>query len=217
MQPYELDIPVTWASMPSRDSYLAAKVRAWNRMAESDINTSTVNTAAGEVGVIRYSQREFVCPPAAAVCGLDQRWSFFRDLAACEMEWHGLTQRAWTVKLDRGRTRAGMCDSRLKVLSFSRYLIAHGSLHDMHDVLLHEIAHALAGWRHGHDITWRTIAREIGCSGQRCHQVELAAPKWLYRCSAGCWQVARHRRSGISNEKGKCKRCQAACEYVAVE
>ena len=31
LQPYELDIRVTWDEIPSRDDYLAAKQRAWAR------------------------------------------------------------------------------------------------------------------------------------------------------------------------------------------
>ena len=105
MQPYELDIEVTWASMPSRNDYLAAKVRAWNRMA----HVSHV-VSGKESGTCKTAEREFACPAASAVSTLDQRWSFFRELAASEMEWHGLTQRAWTIKYDHGRTRAGLCD-----------------------------------------------------------------------------------------------------------
>ena len=35
LRPYQLDIPVTWAFMPSRDEYLAAKMRAWSRDADA--------------------------------------------------------------------------------------------------------------------------------------------------------------------------------------
>lgn len=210
MQPYKLDIPVTWTSMPSRDHYLAAKVRAWNRDAAAD--ALEMGAKSSKV----HTERLYACPPASAVCTLSQRWSFFRELAACEMEWHGLMQQSWTITYDHSRARAGMCDGSAKVLSFSRHLIASGSPGDMRDTLLHEIAHALAGSQHGHDLTWRTIALEIGCSGERCHHMELVAPKWLFRCSAGCWQVSRHRRRRMRGSKDRCKRCQAACEYIAI-
>jgi len=219
LQPYELDIHISWKSIPSRADYLAAKVRAWDRDAANDV---TSMSAKGMSKVPVHVQREFVCPPASAVCSLHQRWSFFRELAACEMEWHGLTQRSWTIKYDHSRARAGMCDSRAKVLSFSRHLIARGSPRDMRETLLHEIAHALAGSQHGHDLTWRSIAQQIGCSGERCHHIELVAPKWIFRCSAGCWQVSRHRRRRIrmrssnSDKQETCRQCQAVCEYVAI-
>ena len=49
---------------------------------------------------------------------------------------------------------------------------------EIEDTLLHEIAHALVGRRHHHDAVWRAKAREIGCTGQRCHSVSFASTRW---------------------------------------
>jgi predicted SprT family Zn-dependent metalloprotease len=211
MQPYELDIPVSWLSMPSRDDYLAAKLRAWQRCCHDAPSESAAHV------VIRpaHSERPHVSPAPLAVYSLAQRWNYFRDLAAREIEWHGLTQRAWRVKYNHSRTCAGECDMRAKTLSFSRHLIARGPLKELRNTLLHEIAHALAGARHDHDQTWRSIALKIGCDGERCYNFELAPHKWLFRCSAGCWQTRRHRRHSIDT-KQTCRKCNAACIYVRI-
>ena len=163
-----------------------------------------------------HCERPFVGLATSAVHTLAQRWSYFRDLAASEMKWHGLSQQSWAVKYDHARARAGLCDLRAKMLSFSRNLIARESPADMRNTLLHEIAHALAGAKHGHDRTWRAIALQIGCDGKRCHTMELAPAKWFYRCSAGCWQVSRFKRSRLgATSKHTCKICGAASVFVS--
>jgi predicted SprT family Zn-dependent metalloprotease len=205
LQPYELDIRVTWDEIPSRDDYLAAKQRAWAR----DDSASTASDSA--VARIRLGQRPWFAPLPTQLDTLAKRWKLFRQLAACEMESHGLTRQSWTIKYDHARARAGQCVHRAKILSFSRNLIVRGSPAGMRNTLLHEIAHALAGPRHGHDRTWRDIALQIGCDGKRCHDMELAPAKWIYRCSAGCWHVARFKRSHLN---AICNKCGAACVFV---
>ena len=204
LQPYELDIRVTWDEIPSRDDYLAAKQRAWAR----DDSASTASDSA--VARIRLGERPWRASPSAQM----ERWSFFRELAASKMERHGLTRQSWTVKYDRARARAGQCRHRARVLSFSRNLIVRGSPADMRNTLLHEIAHALAGPMHGHDRTWRDIALQIGCDGNRCHDIKLAPAKWIYRCSAGCWHVPRFKRISFGRGTSTCKLCGAACVFV---
>lgn len=214
LQPYQLDIPVTWTCMPSRSEYLAAKLRAWNRDAEAMTTASASASRAADNQQV-HAKRPFVGPAAASMHTLAQRWSFFRELAASEMEWHGLTQQSWKVKYDHARARAGQCKHRAKVLSFSRNLIARGTPVDMRNTLLHEIGHALAGPRHGHDKIWRAIALQIGCNGERCHNMELAPPTWVFGCSTGCWQVPRFKRSYLgTNAQRACKMCGAACTFV---
>ena len=205
LQPYELDIRVTWDEIPSRDDYLAAKQRAWAR----DDSASAASDSA--VARIRLGERQWRASPSAQMDTLVHRWSFFRELAASKMERHGLTRQSWTVKYDRARARAGQCRHRAKILSFSRHLIVRGSPVDMRNTLLHEIAHALAGPRHGHDRTWRDIALRIGCDGKRCHDIERAPAKWILGCSAGCWHAARFKRSHVN---ATCKMCGAACVFV---
>jgi hypothetical protein len=66
---------------------------------------------------------------------------------------------------------------------------------DVRDTILHEIAHALVGPRHGHDATWAARARAIGCSGQRCVSPDspTAPAAWLGVCPSG-HTLERHRR-----------------------
>ncbi|HWK21144.1 MAG TPA: SprT-like domain-containing protein [Microbacteriaceae bacterium] len=76
------------------------------------------------------------------------------------LERHGLHD--WTVGLDRARTRLGNCREDTRSITISRTFAERATESDLEQVLLHEIAHALVGARHGHDGVWLRKAREIG-------------------------------------------------------
>ena len=57
---------------------------------------------------------------------------------------------SWTFAFDHARTRAGLCNYAAKRISVSRLLAARYDDDEIHQVLLHEVAHALAGPDAGH-------------------------------------------------------------------
>ncbi|HET7397569.1 MAG TPA: SprT-like domain-containing protein [Intrasporangium sp.] len=117
---------------------------------------------------------------------------------------HGLAD--WTLTLDRAKTRAAVCRSSSRTISLSAHLTALHPEEEVRDTILHEIAHALVGARHGHDAVWRAKALEIGCSGQRCSSVDaprLEGP-WAGTCPAG-HVVRRHRRPTRVGLCGLCR------------
>lgn len=128
---------------------------------------------------------------APSLRGMDLRDAF--ALAEDLLDHHGLG--AWSVQYDGAKRRAGICRFGPKVIGLSAPLTALHSDADVRDTVLHEIAHALAGPRHGHDATWREIASRIGCSGERCvsEGAPTVEPAWLGVCAAG-HTTGRHRR-----------------------
>ena len=114
------------------------------------------------------------------------------ETAADLMRHHGL--HGWKVKLDHARRRAGQCDYTNRTISLSRHYVRHAETDHIRDTILHEIAHALVGPRHGHDAVWRRKAREIGCSATRCHTLTFSEAPWEMTCPNGCFSVPRHRR-----------------------
>lgn len=108
---------------------------------------------------------------------------------------HGLTAAGWRVVFDRAKRRAGVCRFGPKEISLSAPITRLHDEAEVRDTILHEIAHALVGHRHGHDATWRRAAREIGCSGSRCTSADAprVEPPWLGVCAAG-HTTGRHRR-----------------------
>lgn len=127
------------------------------------------------------------------------------QLARALMDEHGL--QGWTFEFDRARVRAGACHFADRRISLSRALTAVHPDEQVRETVLHEIAHALVGPRHGHDEVWRRQARAIGASGERCYSAdEPAVPgRWQGRCVAG-HVVHRHRRP---QRLLLCARCRA--------
>ena len=198
-----LDADGHWV-MPPRDSYLAAKVKAWREMVpvEPDDDASEI------------TEQPFSPVTEAELSTPQRRQRYFTELAQKEMAWHRLLP-SWRTVYDSARSRVGQCDFTNKTLSFSRHLVSRGTPEQMREIILHEIAHALAGPRCGHGLTWRDIARQIGCSGQRCQDMELAPARWTFCCPRGCWSRQCFRRSRISN-RAKCRQCGQLCIYKQV-
>jgi len=116
---------------------------------------------------------------------------------------HGLT--SWRFVFDTAKRRAGACKFDSRTISVSRHLMELYSEEHVRDTILHEIAHALVGPKHGHDGVWRAKALAIGCSGSRL--VDEDAPRapapWRGTCPRG-HTYDRHRRPA---RPASCTRC----------
>jgi hypothetical protein len=113
----------------------------------------------------------------------------------------------WSFAFDNAKKRAGLCDYAKKRISVSRYLAARWSDDDVHQILLHELAHALAGPAAGHGPLWRRTAHALGYVGKRTHDGETAvdlAP-WVGTCPNGHLHY-RHRRPTRALSCAKCSR-----------
>ena len=105
---------------------------------------------------------------------------------------HGLDQ--WRFTFDHAKRRGGLCRYDQKVISMSEQYCLAISWSEARDTILHEIAHALVGAKHGHDELWKQKALEIGCSAEVSHDVKFSGAMWLATCRRCKWQVPRHRR-----------------------
>lgn len=113
----------------------------------------------------------------------------------------------WSFGFDHARTRAGQCDYTRHRITVSRHLAARLDDDEVHQVLLHEVAHALAGHPAGHGRRWQSIARELGYVGSRLHDGAAAAElaSWVGTCPAGHLHY-RHRRPSRPLSCAKCAR-----------
>ncbi len=119
------------------------------------------------------------------------------ELARELMDKHGLAD--WRFALDDAESRAAVCRYRSKTIGVSRLFARAADTEELRDAILHEIAHALAGANHHHDGVWKTIARKIGCTANRCCEKPFAPAQWLRKCAKGCFPPipARRRRRGL--------------------
>lgn len=91
----------------------------------------------------------------------------------------------WSFSFDRAKRRAGACKYRERVISVSQYFVEASSLQEFDQVMLHEIAHAIAGPGAGHGPVWRATARKIGYTGGRTLNKEFYSREqapWLGLC-----------------------------------
>lgn len=114
---------------------------------------------------------------------------------------------SWSFGFDNAKRRAGLCDYTKKRITVSRYLAARFDDDEIHQVLLHEVAHALVGHTAAHGPAWKIAARELGYVGGTTHRGETAvelAP-WVGRCPAG-HLTYRHRRPTRATSCARCSR-----------
>lgn len=114
---------------------------------------------------------------------------------------------SWSFGFDNAKTRAGLCNYTDKRISVSKYLAARYEDDEIHQVLLHEVAHAVAGTRAGHGPKWKAVAKELGYEGKRLHDGAIAnefAP-WVGTCPAGHLHY-RYRKPARAMACGQCSR-----------
>ncbi len=111
----------------------------------------------------------------------------------------------WTFAFDHAKTRAGQCDFGRRRITVSRHIASRVSEEDVDQVLLHEVAHALAGPRAGHGPVWRRTAASIGYTGSRLYDGPVASElaPWVGTCPAG----HEHFRYRTPTRPLACARC----------
>lgn len=120
---------------------------------------------------------------------------------------HGLTD--WKVEWDRAKRRAGQCRHDSKKITLSATLAKIYPPAVMVDVVLHEVAHALAGPKHKHDQHWKRIAVSLGATPKALLPPTLPTPHapWEGTC-AHCGLVKR--LHSMPRRVVSCGRCSSS-------
>ena len=112
----------------------------------------------------------------------------------------------WQFGFDLAPKRGGICRYAEKQITLSVTYCLKASREEMVDTILHEIAHAIAGAQHGHDTVWKATAERIGCTAERCHQVQHTQPRWQGRC--GCGKQWKRQRLTQRTRTAVCPTCR---------
>lgn len=119
----------------------------------------------------------------------------------------------YRFKFDNAKRRNGQINYRTKIISLSKPK-ALVNLHQIdgpiQNTILHEIAHAFSYKLYGrngagHCKKWRSIAKQIGCSGERCSSgYEQPDSKYTLICETCGKESPMHRKPKVNRSCGSC-------------
>ena len=128
-----------------------------------------------------------------------------KNLAILLLDEHGLMDKGWYFEFDRAKRRLGSCNYRHKKITLSSALTELRDEENVRNTILHEIAHAIVGWKNAHNNVWRAKAIEIGCNGERCGNDVKIEGKWKATCPNG-HTAYRHRKPKNRVSCGVCSK-----------
>ena len=125
---------------------------------------------------------------------------------------------AWVFRWDRSKTREGACIYGRRVISLSWPVAQIREIAESRDTVLHEIAHAIAGYRAAHGPAWKAVCRKIGARPKACSDGERAAMRYTGACPAG-HTVQRDRVTDKARASwcGKCYRAGVRVHFTWTE
>ena len=118
----------------------------------------------------------------------------------------------WNFAFSLTTNQAGCCWYNRKLITVSVTYCQKATEAEIVNTLLHEIAHALAGYSNAHNHVWKRIAKQIGCTAERCHAVQHTPAKWTGTC--GCGSVWGRQRLTKAARYGHCSRCNSTIDWV---
>lgn len=91
----------------------------------------------------------------------------------------------WQLKCDLAQRRAGYCEHAVKTISLSVHMLRLNEFDEVQKTVRHEIAHALVGPGHGHDVAWQLMALRCGAEPIACYDPDakkMPAGRWQALC-----------------------------------
>lgn len=152
-------------------------------------------------------------------------------LAELHMEAHGLTQQGWRFRFDRGTVRFGLCRIErkfttapgsfnglllVKTISLSKALTLANAEPEVEDTILHEVAHALAGLKEGHNRNWQMCASRIGARPEACYSPTRHGVKTVHKWEGICPACHQVKARGMRLPK-RITSCGSCCRIFKPE
>jgi predicted SprT family Zn-dependent metalloprotease len=123
----------------------------------------------------------------------------------------GLIDSSWTFGWNRRKNSRALCSYRKKQISLSIHYVHLSTEEEIMDDILHEISHAIAGFKAGHGILWKSVCRKVGAKPLRCSTefVEIES-KYNGICPVCKTKYSAHRKLKDQNRRLCSKRgCSA--------
>ncbi len=120
------------------------------------------------------------------------------QLARRLIDQHGLAE--WQFGFNRRKRSMGLCWYERQLIELSRHFAIEHDECEVRDVILHEIAHALAGPQAAHGPRWKFVCRAIGARPERCGDAAMPAGRWRASAPpAGTSSIASAAPCAIAN------------------
>lgn len=207
-----IDATFAGAACPpgSRVEFVHERVTHAGMVTRLGLRRADVTDTRGVRWKVPYSGIEVLERPPSH-CTLAQVDALARRLLATHRG-RGQLGSEWTFAFDLASRRAGVCRYDERRIGVSVSFCLRAPFVEVEDTLLHEIAHAIVGRKHGHDAAWRATAREIGCSGERSHNITHSIANWTGECGCGKrWLRERLRRDMAQGRR--CATCRAEIRW----
>jgi len=115
------------------------------------------------------------------------------NLAKELMARHGLLH--WSFKLNKTKRQLGVCKEYAHRIELSEHYVSRNSREHVLDTVLHEIAHALVGTKHGHDAVWKEMCLQLGCTPTAFEKsANMPEGDWTAKCPSCRKIFTQHRR-----------------------
>ena len=138
----------------------------------------------------------------------------FAEMVKYYMEKHRLFDMGWDYDYDRAKKRLGLCKYGPKLLTFSLPFIDINTIDVMRNTVLHEVSHALAGYKAGHGYVWQRKAIEIGAKPQACaSDPNIKRPPGPYVFNCLCGPQYYYRRDALYTVR-ICRKCRTRTQVV---
>ena len=123
---------------------------------------------------------------------------------------------SWKLSWNKRKGALGLCRYGPKLIEISVYMLWGGATKEvLNNTIRHEFAHVLTPGHH-HDHVWKSVAKQLGCDGERCSTdvtLSVTAPKKYH---IKCMQhgdahfcMKRHNRPGIQKmNRWCCPKCK---------
>jgi predicted SprT family Zn-dependent metalloprotease len=137
-----------------------------------------------------------------------------QTLAVSLMKEHGIWQQGWRFEFDNAVKRFGVCKYRSKTIGLSAKLVGLNEQEQVKDTILHEIAHAIAGYKAGHGVEWKMVCIRIGAKPERCYSsADTTTPllKYYAECG-GCGKRHEKARLKLREVRRSCM-CQSGKDW----
>lgn len=141
------------------------------------------------------------------------------NLALTLMEDNGIGN-TWSFRFDNAKRRCGACFHSRRTITLSRHFVRLNGEAEVRDTILHEIAHAIAGFKAGHGVLWQRVASLLGARPERCATgVDMPEGNVEGVCAPDC--TVRHTRHRMPPKRlanaYQCNHCRSTVTWVRVK